>query len=174
MSKKQQQKFMDLYEPVHDRFEKFCRARAYNAYPYEDLMNETLLIAYQKIKDLENPASFLSFLIGISRKLLANSRKKMRAQNGIDELITRTIPDPHNQIEKANDIELLHYSLSKLPALQQEALILYEITGFSIREIGKVQDSSESAVKQRLSRGRKSLKQIVSKTLSLKKGERYE
>ena len=66
MNSSKQEKFLNLYQPVHDRFEKFCRARAYSEMPYEDLINESLLVAYDKLENLLNETSFLSFLIGIS------------------------------------------------------------------------------------------------------------
>ena len=58
-----QSAFLTLYEPVHERFEKYCRASAYGGYPYEDLMNDCLLKAYDKLDVLEDPQAFLSFLM---------------------------------------------------------------------------------------------------------------
>ena len=43
----------------------------------------------------------------------------------------------------------------------KESIVLFEITGFSIKEIVKIQDNSVSSVKQRLRRGRERLKQIL-------------
>jgi RNA polymerase sigma-70 factor (ECF subfamily) len=47
---KQQQHFLKLYEPLHERFERFYRARVFGKMEYHylmnDLMNDTLLIAF--------------------------------------------------------------------------------------------------------------------------------
>ena len=174
MSKQRQHRFLHLYRPVHDRFEQFCRARAYAEYPYEDLMNETLLIAYQKMDQVSSPASLLPFLIGISRKILANSRKKMRPINSLHASGLDYVPDPLDQIDQQYEVEFLHHALAKLPPLQQEALILFEITGLSIKEIMDLQKSTEAAVKQRLSRGRKGLKKWVVAARTPRKEESYE
>ena len=72
---KQQQNFLKLYEPVHDRFERFCRARVFGNMEYQDLMNDTLLVAFQKFDTLKSEKAFLSFLIGISVRILANNHK---------------------------------------------------------------------------------------------------
>lgn len=170
MSKRKQDKFLLLYKGVHDRFERFCRARACGDMPYEDLMNESLLIAYQKIDTIQKEGSFLSFLIGISRRILANSQRKKKAKPAVDESILNNYADPEDVISKRMDIALLHKALAFLPAEQREALILFEITGFSIKEIAQLHESSESAVKQRLSRGRKALANILKNKLSLKTG----
>lgn len=166
-----QKHFLKLYHPVHARFEKFCRARAFGDMPYEDLINETLLIAFKKMKELKNEKAFLSYLIGISTRILANSKRKKKSVNLDEPAIFNQHPDPNNFIEKQFEIELLYQSLAKLPALQQEAIILFEITGFSIKEIMQIQDSGESAVKQRLARGRKELARIIKHQVEFKQLE---
>jgi len=44
---------------------------------------------------------------------------------------------------------------------QRESIVLFEITGFSIKEIVEIQDDSVSSVKQRLRRGRERLEKIL-------------
>lgn len=168
MSKIKQKHFLKLYEPVHHRFEKFCRARAFGDMPYKDLINETLLIAFKKMTDIKDEKAFLSFLIGISTRLLANSKRKKRAETVEEATIFTEYPDPTNHIEKHFEIELLHQSLAQLPEQQQEAIILFELTGFSIKEIMVIQNCGESAVKQRLARGRKALARIVKSQMEVK------
>jgi len=162
MSKRKQEDFLSLYKVVHNDFERFCRARAYHDMPYEDLMNETLLVAYQKIDQLKKRPSFLSFLIGISIRILANSRRKKRAiATSFEDYPYSNYPVQQDETARFSEVELLHFALAKLPKQQREALILFEITGFSIKEIVKIQDSRISAVKQRLARGRKELARIL-------------
>jgi RNA polymerase sigma factor (sigma-70 family) len=161
MTSKKQKHFLKLYQPVHARFEKFCRARAFGDMPYEDLINDSLLIAFKKMEEIKNEKAFLSFLIGISTRILANSKRKKKAINVAEPAIFNQHPDPSNFIEKQFEIELLYQSLAKLPELQKEAIILFEITGFSIKEIMEIQKSGESAIKQRLARGRKELAKII-------------
>jgi RNA polymerase sigma factor (sigma-70 family) len=69
------------------------------------------------------------------------------------------------------EVELLHRALAELSDDQREALILFEISGFSIREVSEIQECSESAVKQRLKRGRERLGEILSFESELKTGK---
>ena len=162
MSKRKQDDFLSLYKVVHDDFERFCRARAYHDMPYEDLMNETLLLAYQKLNQLKKQTSFLSFLIGISIRILANSRRKSKAiAVDFDDPQYKNYAIQQDNIARFSDVELLHFALSQLPEQQREAIILFEITGFSIKEIMEIQESGQSAVKQRLARGRKELAKVL-------------
>lgn len=163
MNKDKQQYFLKLYQSVHNRFERFCRARAFYDMPYEDLMNETLLVAYNKIDQLKNEGAFLSFLIGISTKILANSYRKNKASTFEDEFSLNNYADPNKQFDRQFEVELLHKALAQLPDKQREALILFEITGFSIKEIMELQNSGLSAVKQRLARGRTALAEVIKK-----------
>jgi len=169
MSKRKHQKFLSLYQPVHNRFERFCRARAFGDMPYEDLMNETLLVAYKKLEEIKNEGAFLSFLIGISTRLLANARRKKKAQTVEDDFVLNNFADPHDEMDRKWNVEMLHQGLARLPEQQREAIILFEITGFSIKEIMAIQNSGESAVKQRLARGRKELAKIIKNELSVEK-----
>lgn len=171
MQQQKQERFLKLYKEVHDRFERFCRARACGDMPYEDLMNESLLVAFQKIDQLEKESSFLSFLIGISRRLLANHRRKQKVVAAADESMLLNYADPEDEVNKRLNVAFLHKALTFLPEAQREALILFEITGFSIKEIAQLQGSSESAVKQRLSRGRKTLAAVIKNKLLLKTGD---
>lgn len=159
--KRKQKKFLKLYEPVHDRFERFCRARAYGDMPYQDLMNETLFVAFKKAGELKNEKAFLSYLIGISVKLLANANRKKKAETTVDEFVLNEYSIRDNEVDRMFDVEILHLALSKLPDLQREAVTLFEITGFNIKEIMDIQNSSESAVKQRLFRARRELARIM-------------
>ncbi len=172
MVKSKQKAFLKLYEPVHDQFERFCRARAYGDMEYTDLMNETLLIAFKKFDTLQSNRAFLSFLFGISVRVLSNNAKKNKAQvMEQTEMNFIQIKDMNADTEKDVNIFLLHQALALLPEAQRECLILFEIIGFSIKEITAIQETTESTVKQRLRRGRLRLKEILKFESEYKRGE---
>lgn len=163
---KKQKDFLDLYEPIHERFERFCRARVYGDMDFRDLMNETLLKAYQKFEDLRSKEAFLSFLFSISVRILANNKRKRKevpkdfVSEASDENSIK-IPDANSKSDVSTDVYFLHKALAKLSEDQRESIILFEISGFSIKEIAEIQNTSESSVKQRLRRGRMRLKEIL-------------
>ena len=49
-------------------------------------------------------------------------------------------------------------ALEILPAVQREAVVLFDIDGYSLEEVAAMQDVSLSAVKSRLARGRARLR----------------
>jgi RNA polymerase sigma-70 factor (ECF subfamily) len=158
MTEQKQTAFMRLYQPVHPKLERFCKARVYGEMDWKDLLQDAVLIAYRQFDQLRAQEAFPSFIFGIALRVLANHRRKQRPQSrdlGQD-------PDfVHLGIESSErtqmDREWLYKALSRLPEQQREAILLFEISGFSIKEIAVLQESSESAIKQRLSRGRQQL-----------------
>lgn len=160
MSKVKQDRFLALYEPVHERFERFCRSRVHGEMDYKDIMNDSLLIAYDKFETLRSQEAFLSFLFSICVKVLSNHWQKKSTErfvNARDVQYPMTDSDP----QTLTDIQLLYQLLKQLPDEQQECILLFEISGFSLKEIAVIQTVSEGAVKQRLRRGREKLAELM-------------
>jgi RNA polymerase sigma-70 factor (ECF subfamily) len=159
---------MDLYDPNHMRFERFCKARVYGQMDYKDLMHDTVVIAFQKFDPSAERASFLSFLFGIAIRVLANNKRRK------DKDVIH-----HNQMKQADvffdhtiqkeEIEQLYAALNELPEIQKESIILFEIVGYAIKEIAALHQVSENVVKQRLFRGRNQLKLILNRQIELNK-----
>lgn len=170
MSKSKQEIFLELYEPVHERFERFCRARVYGNMEHGDLINETLLVAFEKLDTLKSKKAFLGFLFGISVRILSNNNKKITERHLNTEVNDSEKVPSQNNTDLDAEIHFLYKALSELSEDQRECLILFEISGFKIKEIAKIQNASEDAVKQRLKRGRKRLSEIMTFESDLKTG----
>ena len=160
MENEKQIAFMEAYKPVHDRFERFCRARVYGEMEHGDLMNESLLIAFQKFDGLKNENALLSYLIGIAIRVLSNANRKNRAKGSLSE-VNELARQAEDRTETRLEVSILYEALAELPVEQRESLILFEISGFSIKEIAKLHKTRESTVKQRLRRGRNKLGKIL-------------
>lgn len=154
--------FMKLYEPVHEKFERFCKARVYGQLDYKDLMHDTIVIAYNKFETIKEPKAFLHFLFGVAIRILSNNSKKKSLDYKENLHQLECITNEKTDVERTIELEHLKIALSRLPEDQRETLLLFEIVGFSIKEISHLQQIGESAVKQRLSRGRQNLLQILS------------
>ncbi|MFT6243718.1 MAG: RNA polymerase sigma-70 factor (ECF subfamily) [Salibacteraceae bacterium] len=168
---KKETEFMALYTPVHSNFERFCRARVYGDTDYKDLMHDTIVIAYEKFGSLESPKAFLHFLFGICIRVLANTNKKQRILHLREESKTQFVEDVSTRADRNDDVSALYQALSNLPEAQREALVLFEISGFSISEIADLQKAGVSAIKQRLARGRQALLKYLSEDVYQNKKE---
>lgn len=162
MSEDKKITFMKLYEPVHPQFERFCKARVYGQLDFKDLMHDTIIIAFNKLHQINDEKAFLHYLFGTAIRVLSNHKKK-KTPNYTENLNQfEYINHEKTDIEKNIELEHLKIALSRLPDDQRETLLLFEIAGFSIKEISSLQQIGESAVKQRLSRGRQNLLVILS------------
>jgi len=160
MTKKKQ--FMELYEPVHGSFERFCKARSYGVCDFNDLMHDTLVIAFEQFDSLKNREAFLSFLFGITTKVHANFRRKNQPLSFAEVKGVENTQDHSYSVEKNFQHDELYEALNMLSLDYRNCIILFEIAGFSLKETAEIQECSVDAVKQRLSRGRKMLLEALS------------
>jgi RNA polymerase sigma-70 factor (ECF subfamily) len=133
-------------------------------------MHDTLVVAFEKFDELKSKEAFLHFLFGTAVRILANHRKKKRPEY-VDQLKEnyKHSQNGNNSIEQQFEINDLYKCLNELDQVTSECIILFEISGFSIKEIMGIQNSSEAAVKKRLSRGRKQLL-VLMQSLEIKNG----
>ena len=161
-SEQLQSRFLELYEPIHTQFYRYCEVMVKNNELAKDLQSDVILAAYESFGSLRNPASFKFFLFGIAKNIFRKSLKRNKVHKKYE--MSNNEPQAHDSasMEMNVDIRLLYDKLDMLPVKQKEALILFEISGFSLKEIKDIQGGSLSGVKLRLSRGRQKLKELLS------------
>jgi RNA polymerase sigma-70 factor, ECF subfamily len=156
-----QDKFVLLLKPLQERLERFALTLTRNRNDAKDIVGETILIAYENFEKLKSETAFLSYLFTIASRVYADRIRTLKRYNinemqDSDKLYCNCLSP-----EASTDIELLYEALDKLPEKQREAVILYEISGFSHKEICEIQDSNLSAVKMRLKRARTRLAKLL-------------
>ncbi|HET9135326.1 MAG TPA: RNA polymerase sigma factor [Candidatus Kapabacteria bacterium] len=158
--RERQAQFMQLMEPIHGRLLRFCRGVSSDKETARDLASESILIAWNNFDTLREPETLRSYLFSVasrlSRRQQARQQRYLRMNDADVESITCGISP-----EIATEVSLLEEALRKLPTKVCEAIVLFEVAGFSIEEIAGIQQSGVSAVKMRLLRGRKQLKKLL-------------
>tara|TARA_B100000809_G_scaffold172348_1_gene169630 strand:- start:6447 stop:6995 length:549 start_codon:yes stop_codon:yes gene_type:complete len=155
--KDKQEEFLILYKSIHESFARFCHARAYGLMDPEDLISETVLKALENFDKLRNKEAFLSFMFTIAKNIVNTKHRRSKFKGNYIVEDAHSISDEEIDAEMRYDVKVLYEALNKLSVKEKEAIILFEISGFSIKEVAKIQNSGESAVKQRLKRGRENL-----------------
>ncbi|RYD69286.1 MAG: RNA polymerase sigma factor [Sphingobacteriales bacterium] len=159
---RKQQHFIHLLEPVKDQLWRYVKNMLRHKENAEDVYNQTILIAFEKLENLKNEAAFLYFLFGITRRIVRQHERKQRLFEVFSRKHTYVEADTSVNAEAAFDLEILYKLLDKLSLKEREAIVMFEISGFSIKEIQELQNDSHSAVKSRLSRAREKLKTAMS------------
>ena len=153
--------FLKLLDPVHNNLARFARAISSNREEAKDLVSESILKAYENFDKLIDKTAFKSWIFTIASR--THKRKKRRGklfgEYNEDEVLTIHSNEPSP--DTILDIRLLYDSLAKLPSKQKEAIVLFEISGLSLKEIRDIQGGTISGVKTRLDRARKKLKKML-------------
>jgi len=125
----------------------------------EDVAQDVFLAAWQQLGTLRNPASLVPWLRQITRNR-ATDRQRVRPVDALpDEPTAEGNPETSALDHERNAI--LRQVLSRLPDESREVVLLYHREGRSVRQVSQLLDLSESAVKQRLSRARKRIREDV-------------
>ena len=148
---------MELYEPIHERFSKYCEVKTSNLNLAKDLVNDTILIAYTNFDKIKRKEAMLYFLFGTAHRVFLNQIRKKKPELNNDVYLVERDKIPDKQLE----IVLLYESINSLDSKYGEVILLKEISGFSIKEIAAMKKLSESAVKVRLHRAKQKLKNIM-------------
>lgn len=136
---------------------RFCRRLTNNPWDAEDLVQETILIAYGKLADkhagIENIKSYL-FKMATNQWLTWCRRKKIQAN--FDEALLEPIYQDEIHVVQDSLSVLLDY----LPPKERVALVLSEVFESKNEEIAEIMGKTEGAVKSALARAREKLKQL--------------
>lgn len=152
---------MKAYEACHEPFLRYCSALAYGKMDVQDLVQDVLAGAYHRFDKIENKGQFLHYLVRAARNRSISIWRKQRQQEALTGLHAERLTSLGVSPETVLDIQVLYRMLDRLPSKQRDALVLFEISGFSMKEIAEIQDSTEGAVKTKISRGRQKLKQLM-------------
>jgi RNA polymerase sigma-70 factor (ECF subfamily) len=161
MSPTYQDEFLALLGPVHARLWRFVLSATRDEWEAEDLMSETVLVAFERFHTLRDPKAFISFLFTIATRI---HRQHYRRTNRTERLTgdhAQTIATNDALPDRAADIRIVRDALVRLPEKQRETVILFEVSGFSLEEIREIQGGTLSGVKSRLRRGRALLAHLL-------------
>ncbi len=158
------ERIVRLLEPVHEQALSTARNLSRHNGEGDDLYQEAVLRAWRKLHTLREEGRFRSWFFAV---LLSVHRSRCRRA-----FWKRLIPladAPPQDRDPAGEDGRLHAeefdsarraarALARLSPGQREALVLYELEGFSMEEIAALQKASVAAVKSRVLRARERLR----------------
>ncbi|MGH2711826.1 MAG: RNA polymerase sigma factor [Actinomycetota bacterium] len=128
----------------------------------EDVAQEAYLRVYRSLKSFRGDARFETWLHRVVANVAINNmRSKAKFGDLMDEPETLVrIPDAYSP-DDVPEREELADALAKLPMQQRVAVVLKDVYGFTTAEIAERLETTEGAVKLRLHRGRRNLKDLM-------------
>lgn len=155
------QRFMALFEPLQPRLQRFVLVMTRDEDLTKDIIGETVLIAFERFHSVRDEKAFLSFLFTIATRIFREWNRKHSTMVAASEETLAGWLDPGTSPETAADIAAMYKALDLLPDKQREAVILFEVFGFSMKEIRDIQGGTGVGVRVRIARGRKKLAQLL-------------
>jgi RNA polymerase sigma-70 factor, ECF subfamily len=152
------QRLTGLLDPLHDRARATARRLCRSNADGDDLFHEAVLRAFDRLDELRDEGRFRSwfFAVLLSVHRARHRRDFWRRLSPLGAL-TRE-PGRAGEAESLDGAERMARALGTLPPRAREAIVLFELEGWSLEELAELQGQSLSAVKSRLARARARLR----------------
>lgn len=149
-------------EPVHPAAESFCRRLAGNRDDGDDLYQEALLAALSKFGTLRDEGAFKPWLYRIAINTHKNlfGRGWFRKRIRLDDLTEEPVSN-ENMTSEYLMRHTLQIALSALDTYERALIVLYELEGWTISDLAKLDDSPEGTLKARLWRARQKMRKAL-------------
>jgi RNA polymerase sigma-70 factor (ECF subfamily) len=154
--------FNRLLNELRPKLHRYCARMTGSVIDGEDVLQETLVKAIEAFAvagPIANPEGWL-FRIAHNAALDFLRRRARRETAGLDE-DAEMIADPANPVADREIAAASLRTFMRLPVTQRSSVILMDVLGYSLQEIGDVLDSSIASVKAALHRGRGRLRELA-------------
>lgn len=160
-------RFWELLEPEYSRAMLFCRKLAADRERGDDLFQDALVAALTRFHSLRDEEAFRAWLYRIIVNAFRSKTRRpwwKRRVSLTEEVELGLIGD--NPIETHTARRLLDRAMQVLSPEAQALITLYELEGWSIAELAKMNRLSEGSVKARLFRARNKMKKVLSEQIA--------
>ncbi len=169
--------FYSIFNQYHDRLKKFVTITVKNKWVVDDIVQEVFVRAHSKIDTLEDHDKIGSWLFRIAyRQCMDHFRKE--SQNPQKEIvdfrgvITSDYSTTESKLEQHQMSVCVQNQMLLLPENYRTVIWLFDVLGFTLKEIADILELSVENVKIRLHRARKKLKSILRQKCTFDKDER--
>ncbi|HET8920571.1 MAG TPA: sigma-70 family RNA polymerase sigma factor [Xanthobacteraceae bacterium] len=157
--------FDRLLGDLRSKLHRYCARMTGSVIDGEDVVQEALIKAIEALPDMGSIAHPEGWLFRIAHNAAVDFPRRRARQDA-----ARSEEDPDMLVDPASTADDRQvattaslYSFMRLPATQRSCVILMDVLGYSLREIGEVIDSSIPSVKAALHRGRVRLRELAQK-----------
>ncbi len=165
-AKGDQASFLELYDRHREPIFRFAYRLLGSIDIAEDVTHDCFLSLIRRPEGYRaDRAALRTYLFAIARNLALKHFRDTGRETGLDEMTEEPqVSSRQAPLRKLLDEELaaqVRDAVFSLPALQREALVLFEYEGLSLNEIAGIVDADVGAIKARLYRARESLKRTL-------------
>jgi RNA polymerase sigma-70 factor (ECF subfamily) len=153
--------FSDLYELLYNPLVRFIYRYTQSDAIIEEILNDTLLVVWQKAASFRGDSRVITWVMGIARRLAMKTISREQAWSQPREKAWSDSPDT-SETSRLVVCEALQWALAQLNCEQCAAIELAYFHGLSCEEIAQIQQCPVSTAKTRLHYGRQRLRAVFS------------
>ena len=162
MTETAREEFDRLLGELRPKLHRYCARMTGSVIDGEDVVQEALikaLEAFDGAGPIANPEGWL-FRIA-HNAALDHLRRRARDQAVRSSEDLATMIDPADPVQDREIASASLHTFMRLPVAQRSSVILMDVLGYSLDEIGRVTDTTIPAVKAALHRGRTRLRELA-------------
>jgi len=152
--------FAQLYDACVERVYRYVYFRVTDDATAEDLTSQVFLKAWENLDGYKLGGSpFIAWLYTIARNLVIDHYRTHRETVPLEEIVPKANEErtPDEEVEGRFDLQALRDALQSLTEDQQQVLVLKFIAGLPTRNIAKMMNKREGAVRALQMRGLQTL-----------------
>ncbi len=175
--KGEQTAYDELFQLIHEDLYRLIFSMVRHEDDTYEIMQESFIRIFRHLPRLKESKKFKSWV----SRLVVNqththwSRSNRRRADSLDDILeapdTSLIledpqdKDPRRHSAKKELYENVNEAIRELPPRQRTAVMLFDVKGFTIREIAEKLECSEGAVKFNIFQGRRKLRELLTEYL---------
>jgi len=161
-----QKEFLQVITPFKDKVFRMAKRLLVSTEEAEDATQEVLLKLWNKNESLAAYSSVEAFAMTITKNYCLDQLKSKRAGNLqiVHSNYTDRQPSLQQQVEDTDSLSWVEKVINDLPEQQRLIIQMRDIEQYEFAEIAKILEMNETAIRVALSRARKTIREIMTKT----------
>jgi RNA polymerase sigma-70 factor (ECF subfamily) len=150
-----QEEFEAMARALRPRLHRYCARMAGSSIDGEDIVQETLLKAvqaYERGAAVDSPEAWLFRIAHNTALDFLRKRVRLEALTGVES--DADTADPDDEVARRENAAIGLRPFMKLSPAERSSVILMDVIGYSLREIGAIMGATVPAIKASLHRGR--------------------
>jgi RNA polymerase sigma factor (sigma-70 family) len=159
-------RFLELVAGLRPELHRYCARMTGSVADGEDIVQETLARAYYLLPEMDEVPAFRPWLFRIAHNRALDHLRRYEARMGepleaVQDSAADPAPDPGDAIAHRQAVQAAVSRFAELAPAQRSCVILKDVLGHSLEEIGGLLELSLPAVKAALHRGRVRLRELA-------------
>ena len=152
-------RLQQMFNSHHNLVWRTLRRYGLDEHAAADIGQQAYLVAVERIEDIW-PGSERAFLLGTALRI-ARKQRRNAARAPLEQHIDERAREPGRAESQAMTLELLDRVLGQLDASLVEVFVLFDVEGFSTKEIASALAVPEGTVASRLRRAREEFRAVT-------------